>query len=72
MDFGLCARISDNPSTWVHPDLVNPVRKSGDDFQTIRGESGHAIVRGSNQGVLNDPRFYGKLINLNCWPTLTS
>ena len=66
MDFGLCIRISDNPSTWIYQNLDNPIRQPGDDFQTIRGESGHAIVRGSNQGVMNDPRIYGNYIS---WST---
>ena len=70
MDFGLCSRISDNPRTWVHQDLANPIRQPGDDFQIIRSDRGHAIVRGSNQGVLNDPRVYGKLIFLTIFKLL--
>ena len=72
MSFGLCTRISDDPGTWIHPDLSNPIRKPGDDFQTIRCVSGLAIARGSNQGVLSDPRVYGKLSRDNpmtSWPT---
>ena len=68
MDFGLCTRISDDPSTWIQPNLANPLRKPGDDFQTIRSDSGHAITRGFNQGVLSDPRIYGTF-SLFSWST---
>ena len=59
MDFGLCARISDDPSKWIHQNRVNPTRLEKDDFTVIRSLSGEALVRGTNQLAIQDPRIYG-------------
>ena len=61
MDFGLCARISNDPSKWIYQNLVNPTRLPGDDFSVLRSETGAAVVRGVNQLAIQDPRIYGKL-----------
>ena len=60
MDFGLNSRISDDPSKWIYQNRVNPTRLPDDDFSIIRSTSGEAIVRGTNQPAIHDPRIYGK------------
>ena len=60
MDFGLCTRLSDDPSKWIYQNLVNPTRLPNDDFSVIRSLSGEAVVRGANQPAINDSRIYGK------------
>ena len=60
MDFGLCIRISNDPSKWIYQNRVNPTRLPNDDFTIIRTLDGHALTRGTNQPAINDPRIYGK------------
>ena len=71
MDFGLCTRLSDDPSKWIYQNLVNPTRLPNDDFSVIRSLSGEAVVRGTNQPAINDSRIYGKfhLKLFNSWST---
>ena len=63
MDFGLSPHLTDDPTTWLHQSQSQPLRQPQDDYTVIRSETGHAINRGENQNILDDPRVFGKFQN---------